>query len=115
MSESPSKYACYMFINQRLKLKPGKIAVQTAHAMRMLMNNLQDQSITVRDNWKEWEAEGCKTVCLKIANESEMEEIYNSYQSIVVSDAGRTQCIPNSKTVLALFPKRIHDFPHSLY
>lgn len=115
MSEVKSQYACYMFINQRLKLKPGKVAVQCAHAMRYLMCDLHNQPKSVIEAWDAWQVEGGKTVCLKIANEAEMEEIHHSYQSVIVQDAGRTQCVPGSKTVLALFPKRSHDFPHSLY
>lgn len=112
---SENKYVCYMFINQRLKIKPGKVAVQTAHAMRMLMTDLPNKSITVQNTFREWETEGCKTVVLKISNETEMEEIYNTFPGVIVQDAGRTQCVPGSKTVLALYPKRVHDFSHSLY
>lgn len=112
---SDIKYTCYLFVNQRLKLKSGKVASQTAHAMRLLINNLPNQSDTVKNNWKEWEAEICKTITLKILNENEMEEIYNRYPGIIVVDAGRTCCPPNSKTILALYPLKDVKFSNSLY
>jgi PTH2 family peptidyl-tRNA hydrolase len=112
---SSKEYTCYMFVNTSLKLKPGKVAAQTAHAMRILMNNLQNQSKFTKESWYVWENQGSKTIILKAVNENEMEEIHNSFPSIIVQDAGRTQCKPGSLTVLALYPKQETVFLNKLY
>lgn len=103
------KYACYIFINKRLSMGPGKKATQSCHGMRHLCRELHMQSSYVRETWELWEQySGGRVIALYAKDEEEMEELHSRYPSVKVIDSGLTQVAPNSFTVLALYPK-IHD------
>lgn len=104
---STEKYACYMFVNKRLKMGAGKIAAQVAHGMDYLADDISNRSDYVKECWRKWKDTYRRIIVLVCKNEEEMEELYNSYPSCKVIDMGLTQVDPGSFTVLALFPKQM--------
>ena len=102
-----TEYACFIFVNDNLKMGTGKKMVQGCHGMIDLMRFLPDQKDYVKSCFDIWLNTGHKTITLR-ATEAQMEELYDSYPSVKIHDAGRTQVAPNSFTVLALYPK-VHD------
>lgn len=108
-----NNYICYIFVNKKLKMKTGKIASQTCHGMRFISKNIINKSKYIRDIFEYWDIYcGGKTIILYAKDDIEMEELYNSYPSEKIIDAGLTQVNPNSFTVLALYPKNyiINEF-----
>ena len=111
-----TEYACYFFINKRLKMSSGKIGAQVSHGTRYLCRNIDNQKPFVRESWNNWENGLSRTLLLYAKDEDEMEELHNRYPSHKVIDAGLTQVPANSFTVLALFPKEYipKEFPNKL-
>ncbi|OIW21059.1 hypothetical protein TanjilG_28505 [Lupinus angustifolius] len=88
-------------------MKPGKIASQCAHAATGMYAELMQRSILRR-----WEQCGQAKIVVTCRNQQEMNNLKEAADSIglptfVVADAGRTQVLAGSKTVLAVGPGKL--------
>ncbi|XP_074276489.1 uncharacterized protein LOC141600205 [Silene latifolia] len=97
-----------LVVRQDLKMGPGKIASQCAHAaMGMYAELMQSQRSLLR----QWEQCGQAKIVVTCKNLKEMTKLEQEAETIglptfVVADAGRTQVAAGSKTVLAIGPGR---------
>ncbi|KAH9606342.1 hypothetical protein KSS87_007155 [Heliosperma pusillum] len=97
-----------LVVRQDLKMGPGKIASQCAHAaMGMYAELMQSQRSLLR----QWEQCGQAKIVVTCKNLKELTKLEQDAETIglptfVVADAGRTQVAAGSKTVLAIGPGR---------
>lgn len=94
----------YFVINHDLKMKPGKIAAQIAHAATQLCYTAvtQDKKNPKQALFVTWLQSGQAKIVLK-ASTLEFEQLKEMAHTYIV-DAGRTQVEPNTTTVLAWYP-----------
>ncbi|CAL0319247.1 unnamed protein product [Lupinus luteus] len=95
-----------LVVRQDLKMKSGKIASQCAHAATGMYAELMQSG---RSILRRWEQCGQAKIVVTCRNQQEMNNIKEAADSIglptfVVADAGRTQVLAGSKTVLAVGP-----------
>ncbi|KAH7841375.1 hypothetical protein Vadar_029070 [Vaccinium darrowii] len=95
-----------LVVRQDLKMGPGKIASQCAHAATGLYSELVHSQ---RSLLRQWELCGQPKIVVTCKNQQEMNKLKEAAESIglptfVVADAGRTQVSAGSKTVLAVGP-----------
>ncbi|KAF9613019.1 hypothetical protein IFM89_005453 [Coptis chinensis] len=97
-----------LVVRQDLRMGVGKIASQCAHAATGMYAELsQSQRLLLR----QWESSGQPKIVVSCKNQQEMNKMKEMAESIglptfVVADAGRTQVMAGSKTVLAIGPGR---------
>eukprot|EP00257_Ricinus_communis_P015266 XP_015573146.1 peptidyl-tRNA hydrolase 2, mitochondrial isoform X2 [Ricinus communis] len=95
-----------LVVRQDLKMGAGKIASQCAHAATGMYSELmQSQQLLL----SRWEQCGQPKIVVTCRNQQEMNKLQEAADSIglptfVVADAGRTQVLAGSKTVLAIGP-----------
>ncbi|MEM2979536.1 MAG: peptidyl-tRNA hydrolase Pth2 [Methanomassiliicoccales archaeon] len=100
------EYKMVIVVRKDLRLSPGKMAVQVAHAAV----NCAIQSMKKRPEWFEkWYDEGQKKVVVKVENLSELYEIKGTAEAIglitsLVVDAGLTELPPGTTTCLGIGP-----------
>jgi len=97
------KFKQSIVIRGDLKLSPGKMAVQTAHAAIMAMERAD--KVTV----KKWKGEGQRKIVLKVQNLQELFRLRDTadqagISSAIVIDAGLTEIPPGTVTALGLGP-----------
>ncbi|GMH11854.1 hypothetical protein Nepgr_013695 [Nepenthes gracilis] len=97
-----------LVVRQDLKMGPGKIASQCAHAATSTYAELMQSQ---RSLLRQWEQCGQPKIVVTCKNQQEMNKLKDAAESIgiptyVVADAGRTQVAAGSKTVLAIGPGR---------
>ncbi|HWQ20493.1 MAG TPA: peptidyl-tRNA hydrolase Pth2 [Methanotrichaceae archaeon] len=90
-------------IRTDLKLSPGKLAVQVAHAAVLALERADNSTIS------EWKSEGQKKVVLKVANVQELFRLREDAQraglpAALVVDAGLTEIPPGTVTCLGIGP-----------
>jgi len=90
-------------IREDLKLSPGKLAVQVAHASVMALDRTDKSTASV------WKAEGQKKVVLKVQNVQALFKIKEDAEraglpSAIVADAGLTEIPPGTVTALGIGP-----------
>mmetsp|Transcript_8502 Transcript_8502/g.8442 ORF Transcript_8502/g.8442 Transcript_8502/m.8442 type:complete len:177 (+) Transcript_8502:207-737(+) len=98
-----------MIVRSDLSMTAGKIVAQCIHAalgVYRLVNQINPNAVAI------WEASGEKAVCLKCLNEEEMLALETAaldagLPAHSVIDAGRTQILAGSRTVLAIGPAEI--------
>ncbi|XP_058201880.1 uncharacterized protein LOC131316501 isoform X2 [Rhododendron vialii] len=95
-----------LVVRQDLKMGPGKIASQCAHAATGLYSELVHSQ---RSLLRQWELCGQPKIVVTCKNQQEMNKLKEAAEIIglptfVVADAGRTQVSAGSKTVLAVGP-----------
>ncbi|KAM0879151.1 hypothetical protein ACQ4PT_034465 [Festuca glaucescens] len=100
-----------LVVRQDLKMGAGKIASQCAHAATGLYAELLASN---RGLLRQWEQFGQAKIVLACKNQQDMNRIKESAEhrgipTFVVADAGRTQVLAGSKTVLAVGPGRKAD------
>ncbi|CAN6327566.1 unnamed protein product [Urochloa humidicola] len=98
-----------LVVRQDLKMGAGKIASQCAHAATGLYAELMSSN---RGLLRQWEQLGQAKIVLTCKNQQEMLKETAAHRGIptfVVADAGRTQVLAGSKTVLAIGPGRKAD------
>lgn len=93
-------------VRQDLKMGKGKIAAQCSHAAVSTYKQLMKRNTTLL---KQWEYNGQPKVVLKCANEEELLALYQHARVLglttsIIQDAGHTQVMPGSKTVLGVGP-----------
>uniref|UniRef100_A0A7C8ZFX9 peptidyl-tRNA hydrolase n=1 Tax=Opuntia streptacantha TaxID=393608 RepID=A0A7C8ZFX9_OPUST len=97
-----------LVVRQDLKMGPGKIGSQCAHAATGMYSELMQSQ---RSLLRQWEQCGQPKIVVSCKNQKEMNKLQEQAESIglptfVVADAGRTQVAAGSKTVLAIGPGR---------
>lgn len=101
----------YYVVNSDLKMNKGKIGSQIGHAtVEMLLNIDKDNKY-----FNSWLLNGQPKVVLKQSEKNILKLIDNFYKKkdglycIKIHDAGKTQILPNSLTVIAFcpYPKRL--------
>ncbi len=90
-------------VRDDLKLSPGKLAVQVAHASILALEKADKKTINA------WKSEGQKKVVLKVSNAKELLELKNNSDRIglptaVVADAGLTEILPGTITAIGIGP-----------
>ncbi|XP_075640000.1 uncharacterized protein LOC142611758 isoform X2 [Castanea sativa] len=95
-----------LVVRQDLKMKSGKIASQCAHAATGMYAELMQSH---RSLLRQWEQCGQPKIVVTCRNQQEMNKLMEAAENIglptfVVADAGRTQVLSGSKTVLAVGP-----------
>ena len=100
------EYKMVIVTRQDLKLSPGKLAAQVAHAA------VACALLTKKNNSKwfnKWQTEGGKKAIVKVDSEEDffpLKEKADSLNivSIIIEDAGHTEIPSGTKTVLGLGP-----------
>ncbi len=90
-------------IREDLKLSPGKLAVQTAHAAILALEHADKKTI------KAWKAEGQRKIVLKVPELQDMFRLRAEAEGAgvpcaVVIDAGLTEIPPGTITALGMGP-----------
>jgi len=112
------KLIMYIVVKESLHMSVGKIAAQTGHAVQLLIkkyNQLQkadwggrtEEEINMTTRYELWDDHKVNDGFTKIlckADDKQWEKLKEIYNPIVVKDAGKTEVIPGSETVMALFP-----------
>ncbi|CAI9284318.1 unnamed protein product [Lactuca saligna] len=95
-----------LVVRQDLKMGQGKVASQCAHAATGLYSKLMQSH---RNLLHRWESSGQAKIVVTCKNQQEMNKLQEAAEgtglpTYVVADAGRTQVLAGSKTVLAIGP-----------
>ncbi|KAK9946644.1 hypothetical protein M0R45_012095 [Rubus argutus] len=95
-----------LVVRRDLKMTTGKIASQCAHAATGMYAELMQSH---RSLLRQWEQIGQPKIVVTCKNQQEMNKLKETAEGIglptfVVADAGRTQVVSGSKTVLAVGP-----------
>jgi len=90
-------------IRTDLKMGKGKIAAQASHASigAFVKTDGKDKEL--------WLKEGMMKIVVKVSSEKELDEVYKNARGMrlptdIVSDAGRTQLEPGTKTAVGIGP-----------
>ena len=100
-------------VNTSLKLKPGKLASQTAHAAVSLYIKSKSESkkhLLFFNEIDTWVSQGQKKIVLKGIDSPQLVQMNtiaqeSSIMSVLIQDAGHTHLKPGSLTCLGLFGK----------
>ncbi|MBI2077681.1 MAG: peptidyl-tRNA hydrolase [Euryarchaeota archaeon] len=93
-------------VRRDLKLSPGKMAAQVAHAaVDCSLKSKADQERT----FKKWKSEGQKKVVVRVDSERDLHELKLAAEdrglvTSIISDAGLTEVPPGTVTVLGIGP-----------
>ncbi len=101
-------YKQVIVVRGDLKLSPGKLAAQAAHAS---VNSYKRSSAKARE---EWEKEGEKKVVLRVDTPEDLLALYNAARNhklpaALVKDAGRTELPPGTVTALGIGPAKENE------
>lgn len=106
----------YLVVNKSLNLTAGKIAAQIGHLVEYLIEDLltyrREGIIWTNDeelSYVEYRNTGTTKIILK-ADEDQWSEL-KVLAEVIIVDEGRTECPPNSETVLGFFPMRKSEAP----
>ncbi|XP_067854626.1 UBA_like_SF and PTH2 domain-containing protein isoform X2 [Heptranchias perlo] len=100
-------YKMVFVVNMELNMGIGKVGAQVAHAAVGLYRMMMEES----DNWQQmlrtWDNDGAKKIVLKGLNTGHILELQEQacqlkLPNYLVQDAGRTQIVAGSRTVLAI-------------
>ncbi len=94
-----------ILVRQDLKLSPGKMAAQVAHAAVQCV--MKSDNGLIRD----WHSRGAKKVVLKVKDDAELhkyEQIAKQMgiKTALITDAGHTELQPGTETCLCLGPEK---------
>jgi PTH2 family peptidyl-tRNA hydrolase len=100
-----------LVVRGELRLTPGKVAVQVAHAAVMLATEAGRHRRAELDAWL---AQGQKKIALLLPTLAEMELLERRARgagilTAFVEDAGLTEVPPGTRTVLGLGPARAEE------
>ncbi len=94
--------AQYIIVNNSLGMNKGKIAAQASHASVSVLDKVEESVIS------EWKESGMKKIVLKAQNTEELlalfEKAKKRFPCALITDAGKTQIAPGSKTAFACGP-----------
>ena len=93
----------YIIVNNSLGMDKGKLAAQASHAAVSVLDKVDDKIVEA------WKQSGMKKIVLKVASTNELVELFQSAKDAglpcaLITDAGRTQIEPGSKTAFACGP-----------
>ncbi|XP_005102446.1 peptidyl-tRNA hydrolase 2, mitochondrial [Aplysia californica] len=99
-------YKMILVVRNDLKMGKGKIAAQCSHAAVGAVEKLAYSNMAAL---RHWQKQGQPKVVVKVEDEAAFFDIVRTAQkedvnTCLISDAGRTQIAPGSKTVLAVGP-----------
>lgn len=97
-------YKQVILVRKDLKLSKGKLAAQCAHG------SVEAVLKSDKEKLKCWRGEGMKKVVLEVANEKDLLKFNQlakdeGFTTALITDAGRTEVEPGTKTVLAIGPE----------
>lgn len=100
-----------LIVRADLAMTKGKIGAQCGHATIGAFKRALRQAPTALEIWQRW---GATKVCLKVQTQAELVELQQKAAALdlvsyLVQDAGRTQVVEGSETVLAIGPAPIAD------
>ncbi|MBR9691741.1 peptidyl-tRNA hydrolase [Candidatus Woesearchaeota archaeon] len=92
-----------ILVRMDLKLPPGKLAAQCAHASVQAVFNSDKANVAA------WKSQGQKKIVLKVKDEKELLEFVNlakaaGLKTALITDAGKTVIAPGTKTCLGIGP-----------
>jgi len=94
-----------IIVRTDLKMRKGKIAAQVAHASVTAYINAQKEAPKTAE---EWVKSGMAKIVLKVENEKQLIEMFqktkNRFPTAMITDAGKTQIAPGTKTCIAIGP-----------
>ncbi|MCL7031762.1 hypothetical protein MKW94_010924 [Papaver nudicaule] len=107
-SSSDEELKMVLVVRQDLRMGPGKIASQCAHAATGMYAELMQSQRYILSQWEQC---GQPKIVVSCKNQLDMNRLKNTAESIglptfIVADAGRTEVVAGSKTVLAIGPGR---------
>jgi len=100
------EYKMVIVTRSDLKLTPGKLAAQVAHAAVACSLETKKQN----SKWfNKWQNEGAKKAVVKVENEKDFYDLKEKAQqlkmaAIIISDAGHTEIPAGTNTVLGIGP-----------
>jgi len=99
------EYKQAIIVRQDLKLSPGKLAAQVAHAA------VESYLRADKEAGKNWRNEGMKKVVLKAKNLEELHQLKEGAKSrnistALITDAGLTEIPPGTVTCLGIGPEK---------
>ena len=114
-SMNENSVVMYLVVNKSLNLTAGKIAAQIGHCCEKLALDACYQLFGQYDkqqdkDWKEYLNTGTTKIVLAASLE-QWAAIKENGSCLVIVDEGRTECPPNSETVLGFFPMRKSEAP----
>lgn len=79
-----------------LNMRKGKMIAQGAHASSWFMVDYLLQGYTIDDRERAWMLSGCKTICVQVGSEKELQDIADKADAAgldvhVVEDEGHTE------------------------
>lgn len=97
----------YIIVNNSLKMDKGKTAAQCAHASVSVLDKVDEDTVN------DWKHLGMKKVVLKVNSTEELvglfEKVKKHLPCALITDAGRTQIEPGSKTCVGCGPVSEED------
>ncbi|KAH9502857.1 Peptidyl-tRNA hydrolase protein 2, mitochondrial [Bulinus truncatus] len=105
-SNVTGEYKLILVVRNDLNMGKGKIGAQCAHAAVAAVERCSRENLPVLRHWQKY---GQPKVVVKVNEESAFYELSKAADAeglitCVISDAGRTQIAPGSKTVMAIGP-----------
>jgi len=100
------EYKMVIVTRSDLKLSPGKLAAQVAHAAVECTLNTKKSNV----KWfQKWQREGAKKAVVKVDNEKDFYPLKEKAEDLkitacVITDAGHTEIPAGTKTVLGIGP-----------
>ncbi|XP_013067965.2 peptidyl-tRNA hydrolase 2, mitochondrial-like isoform X1 [Biomphalaria glabrata] len=100
------EYKLVLVVRNDLNMGKGKIGAQCAHAAVSAVERCSSENMPVLRHWQKY---GQPKVVLKVPDESAFYDLTKAAEAeglitCIISDAGRTQIAPGSKTVMAIGP-----------
>lgn len=106
MAESPFTHKLVVVVRRNLRLSPGKLSVQVAHAAVACALRAQESAPKA---FREWMREGQKKVVVRVETERDFHSLRETAEAVglptaLVQDAGLTEVPPGTVTVLGIGP-----------
>ncbi|MDE1798709.1 MAG: peptidyl-tRNA hydrolase Pth2 [Candidatus Micrarchaeota archaeon] len=110
-TSDPNELKQVLAVRVDLKMKPGKMAAQAAHAA---IDAYLDATRKDPRRASEWLMRGMPKVAVKVAGERELVKLYQDAKDMglpcsLIVDAGRTQIEPGSKTCVGIGPAKSEE------
>jgi PTH2 family peptidyl-tRNA hydrolase len=106
MASMPDGPTMALVVRQDLRLTPGKVAVQCAHAAVSCTLSARKSQARLVERWRQ---AGARKICLKVESLADLQRLAGQAQSAglvtyLVKDAGHTEVEPGTITVLGIGP-----------
>jgi PTH2 family peptidyl-tRNA hydrolase len=97
-------FVMYLFVNEDLKMGKGKIGAQVGHCVQILMEDILESTKKEKyQDYLKWKNSGCKKIVLR-TSQIQLMELQKDDMARSVYDAGHTQILAGSLTVVGFFP-----------